>query len=185
MSGKGQPFASGVLVSGAGCRTLLCLIVGISDGDTLKARCGEPGAYEQITIRLAEIDAPEKRQAFGQRSKEALSALCFGSQAAIRPVKLDRYGRTVARVECHGQDASSEQVRKGMAWRFVRYSKDMRFQLLEDAAKEASLGLWADPEPLPPWDWRKNPRVRRNKVTAPAPGSGAKKAPRLRGLFVN
>lgn len=134
---------------------LLCLVIAISDGDTLKARCGEPGAYEQVTIRLAEIDAPEKGQAFGQRSKEALSALCFGSQAAIRPVTLDRYGRTVARVECKGLDASSDQVRKGMAWRFVRYSKDASMQPLEDAARGARAGLWADPAPVPPWEWRK------------------------------
>ncbi|MDF2463616.1 MAG: hypothetical protein K0Q43_1851 [Ramlibacter sp.] len=139
---------------------LLCLVVAISDGDTLKARCGEPGAYEQVTVRLAEIDAPEKRQAFGRRSKEALSALCFGSQAAIQPVTLDRYGRTVARVECKGQDAGSEQVRMGMAWRFVRYSKDASFQPLEDAAREARMGLWADPEPVPPWDWRAAQRRR-------------------------
>ncbi|RYY19600.1 MAG: thermonuclease family protein, partial [Cytophagaceae bacterium] len=60
---------------------LLCLVVGVSDGDTLKARCGQPGAYEQVTIRLAEIDAPEKSQPFGQRSKDHLSDLCFGKQA--------------------------------------------------------------------------------------------------------
>ena len=139
---------------------LLCLVVAISDGDALKARCGEPGAYEQVTIRLAEIDAPEKRQAFGRRSKEALSALCFGLQAAIRPVTRDRYGRTVARVECSGQDASSEQVRRGMAWRFVRYSKDASMQSLEDAARSARAGLWADSAPLPPWEWRAAQKVR-------------------------
>lgn len=139
---------------------LLCLIVGISDGDTLKARCGEPGAYEQVTIRLAEIDAPEKRQAYGQRSKEALSALCFGSQAAIRPVTRDRYGRTVARVECRGIDASVEQIRQGMAWRFVRYSKDGSIEPLEAAARAAGSGLWADPRPVPPWEWRASERAR-------------------------
>lgn len=64
----------------------LCLVVAVSDGDTIKVRCGEPDAYEQVTIRLAEIDAPEKGQPFGQRSKASLSDLCFGSQAAIRPL---------------------------------------------------------------------------------------------------
>jgi len=134
---------------------LLCLVVGISDGDTLKARCGEPGTYEQVTIRLAEIDAPEKGQAFGQRSKEALSALCFGLQANVRPVTRDRYGRTVARVECRGLDASAEQIRQGMAWRFVRYSTDAAMLPLEDAARSAGAGLWADAAPVPPWEWRK------------------------------
>jgi endonuclease YncB( thermonuclease family) len=137
---------------------VLCLVVAISDGDTLKARCGEPGSYEQVTVRLAEIDAPEKSQAFGQRSKEALSALCFGIQAGIRAVTLDRYGRTVARVECKGLDASLEMVRQGMAWRFVRHSRDPEMQVLENEARRVKAGLWADPAPVPPWEWRKTPK---------------------------
>lgn len=88
---------------------LLCLVVAISDGDTLKARCGEAGHYEQVTVRLAEIDTPDKRQAFGARSKESLSRLCFRQWATIRPATRARYGRTVARVECHAADASAEQ----------------------------------------------------------------------------
>lgn len=134
---------------------LVCLIVGISDGDTLKARCGEPGPYQQVTIRLAEIDAPEKGQAFGQRSKQSLSALCYGVQAVLRPVTRDRYGRTVARAECRGLDASSEQLRRGMAWRFVRYSTDAAMQPLEDAARNARAGLWVDSAPVAPWEFRR------------------------------
>jgi endonuclease YncB( thermonuclease family) len=143
---------------------LVCLIVGISDGDTLKARCGEPGAYQQVTIRLAEIDAPEKGQAFGQRSKQSLSALCYGVQAVLRPVTRDRYGRTVARAECNNLDASAEQIRRGMAWRFVRYSTDPAMQPLEDAARNARTGLWADPTPVAPWEFR---RLRRDAGAAP------------------
>lgn len=138
---------------------LPCLVVAISDGDTLKARCGEPGAYQQVTVRLAEIDAPEKGQAFGQRSKRALSDLCFAVRATLRPVTPDRYGRTVARVECRGRDASAEQVRQGMAWRFVRYSTDAAMQPLEDAARGARAGLWADPDPVAPWEWRKVKKI--------------------------
>ncbi len=77
---------------------LLCLIVGISDGDTLTARCpaADPAhPYQQVRVRLAEIDAPESRQAFGQRSKRHLSDLCFKTDATIRPTATDRYGRTV------------------------------------------------------------------------------------------
>lgn len=135
----------------------LCLVVAISDGDTLKARCGEPGAYQQVTVRLAEIDAPEKGQPYGQRSKQALSALCFGVSATIKPQTQDRYGRTVARVECNGQDASAEMVRHGMAWFFVRYGKDAAIKSLEDAARTARAGLWADRYSVPPWEWRKTP----------------------------
>jgi endonuclease YncB( thermonuclease family) len=144
-----------------------CLVVGVSDGDTLKARCGEPGAYEQVTIRLAEIDAPEKAQAFGQRSKEALSGLCFGVEASIKPQTLDRYGRTVARVECRGQDASAELLRQGMAWWFVKYGRDRKLQQIEATARESRIGLWADAAPAPPWDWRK--LRRESAATVPPP----------------
>ncbi|WP_066271744.1 thermonuclease family protein [Hydrogenophaga palleronii] len=69
---------------------LLCWVVAISDGDTLKARCGVPGAYEQITIRIAAIDAPEKAQAFGNVSRQHLSALCFQQTTAITVRGTDR-----------------------------------------------------------------------------------------------
>ena len=88
-----------------------CLVVGVADGDTLTARCGVLGAYEQVKVRLAAIDAPEKAQPFGQRSKEALCALCFNVAATWRPTSTDRYCRTVARVQCRGKDANQQQVR--------------------------------------------------------------------------
>lgn len=135
---------------------VLCLVVAISDGDTLKARCGDLGAFQQVKIRLAEIDAPEKGQAFGQRSKAALSDLCYMTQATIRPQTLDRYGRTVAKVECRGLDAGSEMVRLGMAWRFIRYSRDPNMQRLEDDARSSRRGLWSEGDPITPWEWRKN-----------------------------
>lgn len=90
----------------------------------------QSAAYEQVTVRLAEIDAPEKGQAFGQRSKLSLATLCCAQWATIEKLSSDfkasrdRYGRTVARVQCRGRDASSEQVRRGMAWFFPRYGKD-------------------------------------------------------------
>ena len=98
-----------------GAAAQICLIVGVSDGDTLRARCGTPGAYEQVKIRLSEIDAPESKQAFGERSKQSLSDLCFQQQAVITGGKKDKYGRTLARVECKGQDAAIHQALAGMA----------------------------------------------------------------------
>lgn len=134
---------------------LLCLIVAITDGDTLKARCGAPGEYEQITIRVSAIDAPEKRQPFGQRSRESLSALCFHEQAQITQHGHDRYGRTAADVECRGKDAGQEQVKGGMAWVFDRYAKGYAYLYpMQDEARAASRGLWSDPAPIPPWEWR-------------------------------
>lgn len=146
---------------------LLCLVVGISDGDTLKARCGEAGHYEQVTIRLAEIDAPEKRQAFGARSKVSLSALCFSRWATISTAATDRYGRRVARVKCQGKDASAEQVRAGMAWAYTKYLTDPEIARLEESARAAGVGLWNDSQtPLAPWEWRKARRAESSKASS-------------------
>ena len=130
---------------------LLCLVVGISDGDTIKVRCAD---QPQMVIRLAEIDAPEKAQPFGQRSKELLSTLCFKKQAELRPSTRDRYGRTVARVICAGTDANAAMVRSGMAWAYTRYLTDPPIQAMEIVARRERLGLWADAHPVPPWEWR-------------------------------
>jgi endonuclease YncB( thermonuclease family) len=131
---------------------LLCLVVGITDGDTIKVRCSE---HAQIAVRLAEIDAPEKAQPFGQRSKALLSTLCFGKHAEIRPSSRDRYGRTIARVICAGTDANAAMVRAGLAWAYTRYLTDPQIRAMEVVARREGLGLWGDARPVPPWDWRK------------------------------
>lgn len=126
-------------------------VVGIADGDTLTV-------LTDITprkIRLAEIDAPEKKQAFGERAKLSLSDLCFNRHAHVSPGVTDRYGRTVARVSCAGVDASLHQVQHGMAWAYIRYLKDPAIAGAEQQARDASTGLWADTDPTPPWLYRK------------------------------
>lgn len=133
---------------------LLCIVVGVTDGDSLTARCDAPDGQVTLTVRLAEIDAPEKRQPFGERSKQHLSALCFSKSAVVRPKTRDRYGRTVARVDCDGADASVEQVRAGMAWVFTKYQTDPRFTTWESEARSRGTGLWNDDMPTPPWEWR-------------------------------
>lgn len=131
---------------------LLCLIVAITDGDTLHARCHDA---PEMVIRLAEIDAPEKRQAFGEQSRQHLADMCFQRRAEIRPKTKDRYGRTVAQVNCDGKDASTEQVSAGMAWAFTKYLTDQRIKTLEAVARSEHRGLWVDAAPVAPWDWRK------------------------------
>lgn len=134
---------------------LLCLVVAVTDGDTIKVRCGEPGKYDQITIRISAIDAPEKRQAFGQRAKQSLSDLCFKVDAKVTPKTKDRYGRTVADVECRGEDVGQHQVRSGMAWVYERYAAGYEsLYPLQDSAKASRMGLWSDANPEPPWEWR-------------------------------
>jgi endonuclease YncB( thermonuclease family) len=140
---------------------LFCVVVGITDGDTLTARC-DPAAdvpAKTIKVRLAEVDAPEHHQPFGARSRETLSSLCVMQSTEVRPIAasagLDRYGRTVAHVNCNGIDANREQVRAGMAWVYPRYVTDRRLYALQDEARASRRGLWADAKPLAPWEWRR------------------------------
>ncbi len=135
--------------------TLICLVVAISDGDTLTARCGEAGVYKQVKVRISAIDAPEKAQPFGNVSRQHLASLCFKQVATITPAKKDRYGRTVADVSCQGKEVSTEQVRAGLAWYYVKYGKGYEhLRGLESEARGARLGLWAQ-EAVAPWEWRK------------------------------
>ena len=134
---------------------LMRLVSAIADGDTLTARCEVANGTENIKIRLAEIDAPEKGQAFGARSKQHLAELCFQKEATVAPRAKDRYLRTVAYVECQGVDAGTEQVRAGMARVFDRYVTDRSLYAVQDGAIAGKRGLWADPNSIPPWKRRK------------------------------
>lgn len=130
-------------------------VVGVSDGDTITVLVNE---REQVKVRLAEIDAPEKAQAFGNRSKQALSALVFGKAVLVVDQGQDRYRRTIGRVYHDNLDISAEQVKQGMAWVYRKYSKDKTLLVFENEAKAAKRGLWVDAEPTAPWDWRKTMR---------------------------
>jgi endonuclease YncB( thermonuclease family) len=137
----------------ASADTLTGRVIGISDGDTLTVL---DSSNHQHKIRLAAIDAPEKSQAFGNKSKQALSDLCFNKQASIKVVDTDRYGRTVGEVTCAGTNANDAMVRSGMAWVYRKYAKGYAgLYKLEDEAKAAKRGLWAEANPVPPWEWRK------------------------------
>ena len=127
-------------------------VVGVSDGDTLTILVN---GREQIKVRLAEIDAPEKSQPFGQRSKQSLSDLCFGKSAVLQKTDTDRYGRTVAKVHCAGMNANAEQIRAGLAWAYRKYLHDQSLLVLENEAQVAKRGLWIDSDPVSPWEFRK------------------------------
>jgi endonuclease YncB( thermonuclease family) len=156
-------FLSLPLLAQAAPRT--CLVVGVTDGDTLTARCGRIGSYEQVKVRIAAIDAPEKKQPYGQRSRQALSRLCHAEKAVITERDTDRYGRTVADVSCNGEDAGSRMVSEGWAWVYdynkIATKRGGGLFKLQDSARSRHLGLWADAKPTPPWDWRKRQRESR------------------------
>lgn len=135
---------------------IVAAVIGISDGDTLTALQG----HQQIKIRLAEIDAPEKSQPFGAKAKQSLADLCFGKQAEITPITRDRYGRAVGRVHCDGIDANAEQVRRGLAWVYDRYATDRSLYALQDEARADGRGLWRDATTAePPWEWRRRAKT--------------------------
>lgn len=128
-------------------------VVSVHDGDTLTLLHDR----QQVKVRLVEIDAPELGQPFGKRSKKSLSDLCYNKPAILEPRGQDKYGRTLARVTCDGQDANAEQVRRGMAWVYEKYTpKDSPLYRLQHEAKVIRRGLWTDPSPIPPWEWRKS-----------------------------
>lgn len=127
-------------------------VVGVSDGDTITVLKDR----EQVKVRMVEIDAPEKGQAFGNRSKQALSQLVHGRQVEIREQGIDRYDRTLGRVYLSGLDVNTEMVRRGMAWVYIKYTKEKGLYQLEAEAREQRRGLWADKEPVPPWEWRRD-----------------------------
>jgi endonuclease YncB( thermonuclease family) len=127
-------------------------IIRIVDGDTLVLLDSD---RTQHKVRLTEIDAPESKQPFGQKSKEALAALCSNKPAVVKSTSKDRYGRTLGRVICDGTDANADMVTQGMAWVYTQYNKDKTLIQLQQAAQQAKKGLWSDPQPVPPWEWRK------------------------------
>lgn len=131
------------------------LVVGVADGDTLTVLDAGKVRHQ---VRLGEIDAPEKGQPFGQRSKQSLSDLCFQRQANVLVQDRDRYGRIVGRVNCDGVDANAEQVRSGMAWVYDRYAADKKLYVIQLSARQNKTGLWADAAPVQPWEWRKAKR---------------------------
>ncbi|MDO8729485.1 MAG: thermonuclease family protein [bacterium] len=135
-------------------------VIGVSDGDTLTLLVEQ----KPVKIRLTEIDAPEKSQAFGQKSKQSLSELCFQKDALVVTKKSDKYGRLLGRIYCDEIDANAEQIRRGMAWVYDKYVSDNSLYADQDEARDAKLGLWADDNPQAPWDWRQDKKNKRKQI---------------------
>ena len=152
----------------AGAEVLTGHVVGVTDGDTITVL---DAAKVQHKIRVAGIDAPEKKQAFGQVSKENLSRLVFEKEVDIEWTKLDRYKRIVGKVlvaspNCASAcsrsfDAGLSQVSAGLAWWYRKYAKEQpaddlpKYEKAELGAQSRHQGLWGDKSPIAPWDWRK------------------------------
>jgi endonuclease YncB( thermonuclease family) len=132
-------------------------VIKIADGDTLTLLTSDK---RQVKVRLAEIDAPERGQPYGQKAKQALADKVFRQMVTVEIVDRDRYGREVGKIYLDGDNVNMQMVAEGHVWVYRQYSKDPALLELEAAAKEAGSGLWALPESgrIPPWEWRRGVR---------------------------
>ena len=148
---------AGCIQAAAASETITGRVVGVADGDTLTVL---DGSKQQHKIRVEGVDAPEARQPFGDRSRQSLRDLALGRDAIAFCTKLDRYERQVCRVTVDGVDVGLAQIRRGMAWHFKRYENEQRpedrraYADAEVEARSERRGLWRDPAPVAPWDWR-------------------------------
>ena len=139
-------------------KTIEGLVVGVADGDTITVLDQQKNTSK---IRLQGIDAPEKKQAFGEKSKQSLHDLVHGKQVRIEYDKEDKYGRIVGKITLDDLDICLQQLVLGMAWHYKKYQNEqsvadrMVYNDAELKSKSLKLGLWADETPMPPWEFRK------------------------------
>lgn len=156
----------------AAADTLAGRVVAVADGDTITVL---DAAKVQHKIRLMAIDAPEKKQPFGNRSKQHLSYLVFSKPVTVDYTKLDRYGRIVGKVMVSSPDACPDaapecpttldaglaQITVGLAWHYKQYATEQtevdraRYAFAEEEARERQVGIWRDLAPIPPWSFRR------------------------------
>jgi endonuclease YncB( thermonuclease family)/methylphosphotriester-DNA--protein-cysteine methyltransferase len=147
-------------------------VIRVSDGDTIAVLDKD---NKQHKIRFQGIDAPESKQDFGQASKENLSKMVFGKQVTVIWEKVDKYRRTVGKVLLDGKDINIEQIKAGLAWHYKKYADEqppedrVTYAAAEAEAKAARRGLWQDPNPTPPGEWRADAKTER---WGPAPPEG-------------
>lgn len=129
-------------------------VIGVKDGDTIVVLIGKTTE----TVRLADIDCPEKKQAFGEKAKQYTTQLCFGKEVKIEGTKRDRYKRLLGIIYTGNINVNRELVKAGYAWNY-KYSKRKDYADLEHEARDKKVGLWADKNPIAPWEFRKKRRT--------------------------
>ena len=173
-----KPLLVLALLFGLSCQagTITGLVVGVADGDTVTVLDAQKVQHQ---IRLSGIDAPEKKQPFGNRSKESLSDSVFNKTLTVETDKKDRYGRDVGKVLVDGVDINLKQVQRGLAWHYKAYQREQSaddrqlYDLTEREAKAAQRGLWRDANPVAPWEFRKGNVVDKSEVKLPTTIDGA------------
>ena len=122
------------------------------DGDTVKII----DAGFEYKLRITDIDAPERNQAYGKKSRRALMQLCAGSNIFAAIGDTDKYGRRLGKLRCNNQDVSTYMIQNGHAWFNEHYSMDGSLLYQQQQARTNKLGLWKSKNPIKPWVWRKN-----------------------------
>ena len=122
------------------------------DGDTVRIK----DSASEYKLRITDIDAPERNQSYGKKSRRALMQFCAETNIHVVSMGYDKYQRKLGRLKCNEQDASQFMVKNGHAWFNRRYSMDYSLALLEDEARKDKRGLWQAAQQIPPWVWRKN-----------------------------
>lgn len=135
-------------------QTITGKVIAITDGDTFKLLTNDSVVHR---VRLANIDCPEKKQAFSKQAKQFVSEAIFSKTVQVEVLKKDRYRRLIANV-FYGDslNLNHQLVKNGFAWHYLKYSKDPILQSLEDQARKKKIGLWQDPTAIAPWVWRDN-----------------------------
>ena len=127
-------------------------VIGIKDGDTVLVLLGN---NIQKILRLSEVDCPETGQAFGKNAKQFTSSQIFGKNIEFIETDIDRYGRTIAKIYYDNKYLSAEIIKAGLGWWYYHYSNNKNLKMIEDEASKNKIGLWSDPNSIPPWEWRK------------------------------
>ena len=128
-------------------------VISIKDGDTIAILYNN----KTLTIRLAHIDCPEKKQPYGKAAKQFMSDKCFGQTVTIQHHnEYDRSKRLIGEViTASGENLNKALVKAGLAWHYKKYSTDNSYAALEQEARKRRIGLWSEPNPIAPWEWRR------------------------------
>ena len=127
-------------------------VIGIKDGDTVVII---DSFNTQTILRLAEVDCPEKKQPFGIRAKQFTSYAVYLKTITYVVTNKDRYGRSVAKIYYNHKYLSAEIIKNGMGWHYKKYSTSQELAQFEKQARSKKMGLWIDPNPIYPSEWRK------------------------------
>jgi endonuclease YncB( thermonuclease family) len=140
-------------MSSARADEIIAKVVYVNDGDTITIRTA---ADQKLKIRLFGVDCPEVDQPYGKKAKWFTYELVFGQRVKVWPVGKDSDGRMVGWVFTKEKSLNKELLLAGLAWHYKRYSSDAVLASMEMKARAARKGLWADPDPVPPWEFRKS-----------------------------